>query len=86
MFFSSSAGPGVHAGRIAVAPDVRRQNRLVPAVDPVEHRLADQVRADGVDLQVVAFQQVACAGAIAVFGQGPLDVEMIAPAGQFQAW
>ena len=78
-------GPGVDAGRIAVAPHVRRQDRLVPLVDRVEHGLADQVRADGVDLQVVALQQVAAAGAIAVVGQRLVDFEMVAPAGQLQA-
>ena len=77
--------PRVDALRLAVAPDVRRQNRLVPAVDPVEHGLADRMGADGVHLQLVALQQIAAAGAIAVFGQRPVDVEMIAPAGQFQA-
>ena len=41
--------------------------------------------ADGVDLQLVAFQQVALCRAVAVFGQRPLHVEVIAPAGQFQA-
>ena len=49
-------GPGVDAGRIAVAPDVRRQNRLVPLVDRVQHGLADQVIADREDLQVVALR------------------------------
>ena len=32
--------PGVDARRVAVAPDVRRQDRLVPGVDVVQHRLA----------------------------------------------
>ncbi len=31
----------------AVAPDVRRQDRLVPFVDQVAHRLADEMVGDG---------------------------------------
>ena len=77
-------GAAIDAGRIAVAPHVWRQNRLVPRVDRVEHGLADQVRADGVHLQVVALQQVAAVGAVAVVGQRLVDLEMVAPAGQLQ--
>ena len=51
--------------RIAVTPYVGRQNRLVPLVDRVQHGLANQVRADGMHLQVVAFEQVPPRGAIA---------------------
>ena len=59
---SGSPSPQTCGGRIAWC-------RLV---DPIEHGLADQVGADRVDLQLVAFQQIAPAGAIAVFGQGPV--------------
>ena len=76
--------PGVHAGRIAVAPDVRRQDGFMSCVDRVEHGLAHQVRADRVDFQVVAFEQIAAAGAVAVVGQRLVDFEVIAPAGQLQ--
>ena len=85
VFLHFFGGPGVDAGRIAVAPDVRRQDGLVPRVDLVQHGLADQVGADGVQLQVVALQQVASAGAIAVVGQRLVDLEMVAPAGQLEA-
>ena len=43
---SSLGGPLAHALGIAVAPDVRRQDRLVPLVDVVAHRLADEVVGD----------------------------------------
>ena len=49
--------PRVDAGRLAVAPDVRRQDRLVPLVDDVQHGLADQVVADREHLQVVLVEQ-----------------------------
>ena len=85
VFFISSAARCVDAGRIAVAPDVRRQDGLVPLVDVVQHRLADQVVADGEHLQVVLFQQLALLGAVVVLGQGLVDLEVVAPAGQLQA-
>ena len=46
-------GALAHAFRIAVAPDVRRQDRLVALVDQVADGLADQVVADGEALQAV---------------------------------
>ena len=56
----------------------------MPLVDHVEHGLANQVGADRVQPQIVAFEQIAAAGAITAIGQGLLDVEMIPPAGQFE--
>jgi hypothetical protein len=50
-------GALAHAFRIAVAPDVRRQDGLVALVDQVAHRLADQVVADRQRGQAVRFQQ-----------------------------
>ena len=77
--------PGVHAGRLAVAPDVVGQDRLVPLVDDVQHRLADQVGADRMALQVVLFEQFAFLGAVVGVFERLVDFEMIAPAGQFEA-
>ena len=76
--------PGIDLRRLAVAPYVRRQNRLVTLVDVVQHRLADQVVADGEHLEVVLFQQFAFLGAVVVLVEGLIDLEVIAPAGQFQ--
>ena len=59
VFFSSSAARAFDARPGRRRPRRGRQDRLVPVVDPIEHGLADQVGADGVDLQLVAFQQVA---------------------------
>jgi hypothetical protein len=47
--------------------------------------LADQVVGDGPALQVVFGQQLVPAGQVAVLVQGALNVEVIAPAGQFEA-
>ena len=82
--FSSSAARALTSGRVAVAPDVRRQDHLVPGVDVVQHRLADQVAADGEHLEVVLFQQFAFLAAVVVLVEGLIDLEMVAPAGQFQ--
>ena len=77
-------GAAADAVRLAVAPDVRRQDRLVPGVDVVQHALADQVIRDGKHLQVVLFEQVAFAAAVRVVGEGLVDLEVVAPAGQLE--
>ncbi len=40
---------------------------------------------DGEQFQVVLFEQVAFAGAVGVVGQGLVDLEVVSPAGEFQA-
>ena len=78
-------GPLIDAGRIAVAPNIRRHNSLVPLVDDVEHRLPDQMSADRLALQIVLFEQFPFAVAVALVGERLIDLEVIAPAGQFNA-
>ena len=78
-------GPGVHFGRVPVAPNVGRQDGLVPGVDVVQHGLADQVAADGEHLQVVLLQDRPLLGAVVVLVEGLIDFEVIAPAGQLQS-
>jgi hypothetical protein len=51
----------------------------VALVDRVAHGLADEVGADGEDLQVVALERLADPPAVAVLGQRAVDLEMIAP-------
>ena len=77
--------PRVDTGRIAVAPDIGRQDGLVPLVDHVQHGLADEVIADRPDLKSVAFEHFALACAVIGLGGGEIDLEMIAPTGQFEA-
>ena len=75
-----------HALRVAVAPDLGRQDALVAGVDrEVAHALPDQVVADHVALQAVAVEQLALGGHVAVVGERLVDLEVIAPAGQLQA-
>ena len=78
-------GPLVDAGRIAVAPHMRRQDRLMSLVDAVADRLADEVAGDGVDREVIPFERVAFGRAVAALLEGAGDIEVITPAGQFQA-
>ena len=77
-------GPDVDLRRVAVAPNIRRQDHLVPRVDVVQHRLADQMVADGEHLEVVLFQKLAFLGAVVVLVEGFIDLEVVAPAGQFK--
>src|SRR5690606_31630160 len=73
----------IDTGRIAIAPDIRRQNRLVPLVDDVQHRLPDQVTADRMTLQAPRVEQFAFAAAVAVVLKGLVDLKVVAPASQF---
>ena len=68
VFFSSSAARA--STPAACPPPTRAAGRIdFAGIDDVQHRLPDQVRADGVQLQVVTFQQVAASGAIASFSE-----------------
>ncbi len=70
--------------RLAVAPDMRGQNRLVPLIDGIADGLADEVARDGPGLQaVLGKKRVAVVAIFFVLRLG--DVEMIAPAGEFKA-
>ena len=78
-------GPKIHAGRVAVAPDVIGQDRLMSLVDVVANRLADQVRTDGETLQVVSLQQFPLGRTVSVVLQSLNDFKRIAPASQLDA-
>jgi len=74
-----------HAFGIAVAPQARREDGLVPLVNQrVGDALANQVRADGEALQPVLLQDVPTALGVAVLRQRLVYLEVIAPAGKFQ--
>jgi hypothetical protein len=74
----------IDAVRLAVAPYMRWQDRAVPLINHVQDRLAHQVRADGVQLQIVPIQQIQPLGAVPVIADRLIDFKMIAPAGQLQ--
>jgi hypothetical protein len=74
-----------HAGRIAIAPDIFRQDGFVTSINVVQNRLAYQMIRDCKQLQIVLFEQFAFASAVGVIGQSLVDFKMVAPACQFQA-
>jgi hypothetical protein len=74
----------IDAIRVAVAPHMRRQDRLVALVDSVADRLADEMRRDGMHREVVALELVALLGAVRGFFERPGGIEVVAPAGQLE--
>ncbi len=71
-----------HPLGVAVAPDLGRQDPLVPCVDRVADRLADEVRADRPAAEPVPLEQLALRLHVAGIGDGPVDLEVISPAGE----
>ena len=63
---------------------MRRQDRLVPLVDPIADGLSDQMVRDRVDRKLVPFERIPLRGTVAALVEGPRDVEVVAPAGQFE--
>ncbi len=85
VFFSSSAALALHAGRIAVAPDVLRQDRLMAQVDRIQNGLADQVIAEREHLQAVLGQRLPLTLAVAGIGHRLGDLEVVAVAAEFES-
>ncbi len=77
--------PLLDAFRLAVAPDLGREDGLVTLVDVVADALADQVVRDGEHLQPVLVEHRPLGLAVLVVLEGLVDLEVVAPAGQFQA-
>ena len=75
--------PLTHPFRIAIAINIVRQNRLVPRINVVAHRLSHKVRRNRVTLQP-RFRQLR-PPRIAVRLVGLRHLEVIAPAGEFHA-
>jgi len=57
----------------------------VPCVDRVADGLADEVVADGKAIQIERCEQIPLGFAVAVVGEGFVDFEVVAPAGEFEA-
>src|SRR6185295_6615153 len=75
----------VDAVGLSVAPDLRRQDRAMPVVDRIADALTDEVGADRPAAEAVPLEQLALLTAVRVVGDGALDLEVIAPAGELQA-
>ena len=82
--FESARGTAAHAFRIAVTPDLGRQDAPVPLVDRIADGLADEVRAEREAPETVAFEQLAPAPHVGRVGERRSDVEVVAPAGELQ--
>src|SRR5690606_30129085 len=75
-----------YAFGVAVAPDARGQDPLVPLVDRVvADGLPDEMVGDRPDLEVVLLQRLQLARDVGVVGQGLVHLEVVAPAGDLQA-
>ena len=82
--FIRSAARCLDARRVAVAPDLWRQDPLVARVDRVAHRLADEMRAEREAVQMVALEHLLDRRAVAVLGERAVDLEVVAPAGELE--
>jgi hypothetical protein len=58
----------------------------VAGVDGVADALADKVVADGPAVEAMLFENRATAFAVVGLGHGTLDIEVITPTGQFEAF
>ncbi len=56
----------------------------MPLVDPVAHRLPDEMRADRPDVQMVALEDLLARAAVVRVLQRLVDLEVIAPAGELE--
>ena len=73
-----------HAFGITVSPDMRGYDRSMPGIDPVAHRLADQMIADREAGKTVIPEQLPLRPDIPPLPERATDVEVIAPAGQLE--
>ena len=91
--FSRGAGGGLHffrrtladAFRLAIAPNVGRENGLVPLVNQIAHGLPDEVRGNRVAGESVLGEQRPFLFYVIRFGEGAVHFKMVAPAGEFHA-
>src|SRR6266545_49945 len=77
-------GALLDAPRLAVPPDLRWEDCLVPRVDRVAHSLADEVRAEREAVQMVALEHLLDRADVLGLGEGAVDLEMVAPAGELE--
>lgn len=78
-------GPSPDALRFAVAPDAGGQDGLVAFVDDgVADGLAHEVVGDGPAVQAVLVEQGPPGVEVRRVGEGLVDLEVIAPAGEFE--
>ena len=69
---------------VPVAPDLRREDRLVAPVDRVADGLADEVAGDRLADEALRLEQLALRLAVARIGERGRDVEVVAPARELE--
>lgn len=74
-----------HAFRLAVAPDIARQDGLVPPVDQIAIRVAHQMTGNGMAGKTVLPQQSPLFRDVVFFRQSAINFKVIAPAGELNA-
>ena len=77
-------GAAPHAFLLAVAPHVRRQDRLMARVDAIADGLPDEVRAERPALESVPLEELPPLAAVGVVRERAVDLEMVAPAGELE--
>jgi hypothetical protein len=77
-------GARAHALRVAVAPHLGREDRLVAGVDRVADGLADEVRAERPAAEPVALEQLPALARIGRIGDRAIDLEVVPPAGELE--
>ena len=75
-----------HALGLTVAPHNGREDGLVAFVDVVADRLADEVAGDGVAGEAVVLELGPLVVDVFLARGGGIDVEVVAPAGEFHAF
>jgi hypothetical protein len=76
-----SRGAAAHAFGICIALNIGRQNRLVPLVDQVAHRLADEVVGHGETRQRMAMEGCPLLAKVFCRCCNPIDFEVVTTAG-----
>ncbi len=82
--FEPARGTAAHAFRIAVTPDLGRQDAPVPLIDRIADGLADEVRAEREAPETLAFEQLPAGPPVARVGDGGSHIEVVSPAGKLQ--
>jgi hypothetical protein len=78
------SGASADARRLAVAPDLGRQDAAVAEVDRIAYGLANEVGAERLAGEPVALETLTKSPDVALFGERFVDLEVVAPAGELE--
>src|SRR5687767_2713681 len=77
--------PLAHTLRRSIAPDIGREDRAVPLVDRVTHRLSHEMVRDCVTLEPMLAEQRPFVAHVPWRRERLVDVEMVTPAGELDS-